>query len=89
MSDNKQNTTWVASINKPTNVDIPPCETVLMATNEQFREFAAKVAAAIEAHEAAKTDAVTRPIGSETALDCIWIEAVLIVAAMDKHNENT
>ncbi len=61
-----------------------------MATNEQFREFAAKVAAAIVTHEVdAKAEAITRPIGSETTLDRIWVEAQRIIANMDKHNENT
>ena len=84
MSD-ESNTIWIASINKPTN-DNPPCETVLMATNEQFRKFAAQVVAAVEAHElAAKTEAAIH----NHELDCIWLEAHRIIAAMDKHNETT
>ena len=64
----------------------PPCETILMATEKQFREFAAKVAVAIEAHElAAKTEAAIHI----HELDGIWMEAKRIVASMDKHNENT
>ncbi len=71
----------------------PPCETVLMATNEQFREFAAKVAEVEPSYGNAFSGKCCLFCGSKRVnvhkLDCVWIEARRIIAAIDKYNEKT